>query len=236
MINITICDDDKNILEYLNKLLGKIIKIDYRIENFTSGYDLENYIKNIVYGNVQIVIIDIDLKDHLGIDIVKSIQSIYPHIKIIFMTGYVGYVEDIFEVDALYYLAKPIKEDKLKKSLDKALEAIESDKGKVVNLSMKGKVISLDLNKICYMESQLRIVIIHGDDFEQTVYKKLKEIENILPVNFIRCHQSYIVNIDKVEKLTSNYFLINNGAKVPISQSKYKSTKEKFLEYLGENL
>lgn len=232
-MDIAICDDDKNILQYLKKKIEITLEDNCQITTFESGYDLIEYIDSDI-SNPDIIFMDIDLKEHLGIDVAKKIQQKFNNIKIIFITGYASYVEDIFEVETLYYPAKPINEEKLKKALNKAMEVIKVNKEEILNI--KTEVVSINLNDVNYIESHLRTVIMHCGKIKKTIYKKLNEIENILPEKFIRCHQSYIVNMEKVNILTTNKFILKSGDKVPVSQSKYKDTKEKFLNYLGNNI
>lgn len=232
-MDIAICDDDKNILQYLKKKIEITLEDNCQITTFESGYDLIEYIDSDI-SNPDIIFMDIDLKEHLGIDVAKKIQQKFNNIKIIFITGYASYVEDIFEVETLYYPAKPINEEKLKKALNKAMEVIKVNKEEILNI--KTEVVSINLNDVNYIESHLRTVIMHCGKIKKTIYKKLNEIENILPEKFIRCHQSYIVNMEKVNILTTNKFILKSGDKVPVSQSKYKDTKEKFLNYLGNSI
>lgn len=232
-MDIAICDDDKNILQYLKKKIEITLEDNCQITTFESGYDLIEYIDSDI-SNPDIIFMDIDLKEHLGIDVAKKIQQKFNNIKIIFITGYASYVEDIFEVETLYYPAKPINEEKLKKALNKAMEVIKVNKEEILNI--KTEVVSINLNDVNYIESHLRTVIMHCGKIKKTIYKKLNEIENILPEKFIRCHQSYIVNMEKVNILTTNKFILKSGDKIPVSQSKYKDTKEKFLNYLGNSI
>ncbi len=232
-MDIAICDDDKNILQYLKKKIEITLEDNCQITTFESGYDLIEYIDSDI-SNPDIIFMDIDLKEHLGIDVAKKIQQKFNNIKIIFITGYASYVEEIFEVETLYYPAKPINEEKLKKALNKAMEVIKVNKEEILNI--KTEVVSINLNDVNYIESHLRTVIMHCGKIKKTIYKKLNEIENILPEKFIRCHQSYIVNMEKVNILTTNKFILKSGDKVPVSQSKYKDTKEKFLNYLGNSI
>lgn len=232
-MDIAICDDDKNILQYLKKKIEITLEDNCQITTFESGYDLIEYIDSDI-SNPDIIFMDIDLKEHLGIDVAKKIQQKFNNIKIIFITGYASYVEEIFEVETLYYPAKPINEEKLKKALNKDMEVIKVNKEEILNI--KTEVVSINLNDVNYIEGHLRTVIMHCGKIKKTIYKKLNEIENILPEKFIRCHQSYIVNMEKVNILTTNKFILKSGDKVPVSQSKYKDTKEKFLNYLGNSI
>ena len=139
-MDIAICDDDKNILQYLKQKIEIILEDNCEITTFENGYDLIEYINSDI-SNPDIIFIDIDLKDHLGIDIAKKIQQKFNNIKIIFITGNASYVEDIFEVETLDYLTKPINEEKLKKALNKAMEVIKVNKEEILNIKIKKEVV-----------------------------------------------------------------------------------------------
>lgn len=231
-MNIAICDDDNNILTYLNYTLDTILKSDCKIFKFHTGSALELYIDDNKC-NLDILIIDIDLGDENGIEIAKRIKVKYYNIKIIFITGFINYSQNIFEAEPTYFIAKPIKIENLTNALNLAIKSIENDKPNVLSLSSKGVVVSINLKKIKYIESVKRQVIIHETDDIIKIYSKLKDIENHLPSNFVRCHQSYIVNMDKTKYLNNHFFLLYDGQNIPISQSRYNKTKQKYLDYLG---
>ena len=90
------------------------------------------------------------------------------------------------------------------------------------------------MNNIKYIESNKRIAIIHEVDIKRKIYAKLNELEEILPRQFVRCHQSYIINLEKVRELNAHEFVLNTGERIPVSQLKYKETKNSFLQYLGD--
>ena len=132
-----------------------------------------------------------------------------------------------------YLLLKPLRKDKFKEAITKALK--ESKKGEgIKTFSVKGKIFNIKVNNIKYIESNKRVAIIHENDLIRKIYAKLNELEEILPKQFIRCHQSYIINLDKVSELSSHEFVLSTGERVPISQLKYKETKDLFIQYLGE--
>lgn len=73
-MDIAICDDDKNILQYLKQKIEIVLEDNCQITTFENGYDLIEYINSDI-SNPDIIFIDIDLKDHLGIDIAKKFNK-----------------------------------------------------------------------------------------------------------------------------------------------------------------
>ena len=126
-----------------------------------------------------------------------------------------------------------MKKDKFKEALIKAIKEDKTEES-VKTFSVKGKIFNIKINNIKYIESDKRVAIIHEKDIVRKIYAKLNELEELLPKQFIRCHQSYIINLDKVRELNSHEFVLNTGERIPISQLKYKETKNLFIQYLGE--
>ena len=110
------------------------------------------------------------------------------------------------------------------------------DKDLIKTFCIKGKVFSVKINNIKYIESNKRVIIIYEKDFKRKIYAKLSDLEKMLPEQFIRCHQSYIVNLGHAKELNSHEFILNTGEKVPVSQAKYRETKNTFIKYLGESI
>lgn len=232
-MNIAICDDNITILNYLDLTINNILKSNCKISKFNNGSALEFYIDDTLRSNLDILIIDIDLGNENGIEIAKRIKAKYSTIKVIFITGFIDYSKNIFDAEPTYFIVKPIQIENLTKALNTAIKSIEEDKPNILSLSSKSTVASIKLKKIKYIESIKRQIIIHETDNELKIYFKLKELEKQLPKNFIRCHQSYIVNMDKVKYLNMYFFSLHSGEQIPVSQSRYNKTKETFLDYLG---
>lgn len=89
------------------------------------------------------------------------------------------------------------------------------------------------LKDIYYIESQKRVINVHYYDGFSTYYYKLDEVEKKLKKNFLRTHQSFIVNLDKVKKLVNDGLLLYGGTIVPISRSRYKDVVGTVSRYLN---
>ncbi len=88
----------------------------------------------------------------------------------------------------------------------------------------KSTVMRVNYADIIWFESRQRIVILHGSTREISFYAKLSEVYELLPKEmFLRCHQSYIVNvdmIDHIDKVRRRIHLITDET-IEISKSYY---------------
>jgi DNA-binding LytR/AlgR family response regulator len=236
MDNIVLCDDDVFIVDKLSNMLKKKLGKECKVVKFTTGFSAYTYIVDVVNGDVDVLFIDIDLGVESGIDIARQIKEQYEGVKIIFITAHVQYSPDIFETYPTYFLTKPIDEKKLEAALERVEEEIENDRKNTMFYSSKGSVVRTTIRKIKYIESKKRIVIIHELNRTIEFYGKLDDVMVKLSNNFIRCHQSFIVNMNYVSNLTSSGFVLNDGTYVPVSQNKYGNTKKQLMKYLSDIL
>jgi len=233
-LNIIVCDDEivslKSIISYLNKLKQP----DFHITTVNSAQKLIAYLKK--DKEADILILDIDLGDDNGIDIAKKIKRQYPNVLIIFVTGYIDFAGDIFEADPIYLLVKPVKIEKLKLALDKAFQQIEKRKSLSVQIYSKGKMFNVNTRDILYIESSARRIKIYNISTIHHAYIKLNDIESKLPDCFIRCHQSFLVNMSFITGIKARGFVLQNGEVIPISQSRLKKAINLYTHYLGGSL
>ena len=128
------------------------------------------------------------------------------------------------------------EEDYVKDSLYKIIQIVDEDSAELLTIgnpeSKKGDSVVL-LKDIYYIESQKRVINIHYYDGFSTYYYKLDEVEKKLKKNFLRTHQSFIVNLDKVKKLVNDGLLLYGGTIVPISRSRYKDVVGTVSRYLN---
>ena len=179
---------------------------------------------------VQVVLLDIHLKDGTAFDILRQLQKV--NFLPIFITAYNEYAIDAIKCGALDYLLKPIDPDELKVALQKANNELLHEQ-------------QIDWVTDAYKSKNTRIVIKNSDGihflmFEELIYcqsdgaytsfvmsdgrnvlssKGLKEYEKLLPAHsFIRSHQSYLVNKRFIKKITRDHFIeLKNGALIPVS-------------------
>ena len=97
---------------------------------------------------------------------------------------------------------------------------------------------NISLERILYIESRLHKLefnIMEDRLNKYSIYGKLDEIENELDdKNFLRIHQSYLVNMKHIVKISRYEAVLNNGARLEIPKTRYKSAQEIFVSYKGE--
>lgn len=235
LINICICEDEKNdqelLLGYLNNIF-KDMDILYSVEVFSSGEELlENY-----SDNIDLILLDIQMEGLNGMDTARKIREIDKKVEIIFTTSLVEYVLEGYEVGAYRYLLKPIKYEDLKINVSKCIEEINL-RNKYIIIHEQGQKIKIDTSEITYIEVQKEDLTIHKLDKAYNTKGTMKGMEKeINSLRFFRCHKSYLVNLEYIRTIKQYIAILENKEEVPISRYRFKETKEKFFDLIGDKL
>ena len=210
MINFVLCDDNKSILNRLEKMLESIL-INNNLSgeiglSTTSPDDLISYIER---NSFDVVILDIDLKSNVsGIDLANIIRKKNKRAYIIFTTAHLEYLMVAYKYKTFDFLAKPITVERLEETITRLFDDISGDSAFffMINKS-KGYINSDD---ILFIQKQGKKAILKttGNDYELT--SSFSSILSRLPKNFIRCHKSYIVNLNKISHIQANNTIIFN--------------------------
>lgn len=212
MLGIAVFDDEKIIVDYVGELIKENLDVNAKIYKYTKLEEFKGDCKKGILQKINAIYIDIKIDSLNGIEIAQKIQQENPKIKIIYMTAYSQYSEAIFKTKPTYLLLKPIKKEQIKKSLERALQEEKQNKS-IKTFNIKGKIFNIEVEKIKYIESNKRVVIIYEEDLKRRIYGKLDEIEEMLSSNFVRCHQSYIVNLEHVRELNTHEFVLHTRRK-----------------------
>ena len=131
-------------------------------------------------------------------------------------------------------MLKPHSYEKLCGVMDRIVKNITVD-FKSYNISVRGGIVRIPRKNITYIESNNSKCIVHTSKNEEyTVYKRLSEIEQELNDRcFLRCHQSFLVNMDYILRADKE-FTLTNGDTVSIRQRSLKMMKKMYLDYLKE--
>lgn len=235
-MNAFICDDDARIAEYISFLLKSYQGCAFNVQNFLGEDDLLFYLHGEHRIIPELIFMDINLTSCNGINLAAKILKDFPTIKVIFITAEVRYCQDIFAAKPVAFLLKPIDSTRFNNALQLAIQQIESEQANIIMVNTQKTIFKLYLSKIVYIESRLRKVIYHTDEREYEVYAHLSDVEQRLSKNFVRCHKSYIVNLDFATSLEGVFIVLHNGEKISVSNSKIRAVKQRFTEYLSETL
>lgn len=233
MLNLVICDDEKSLRNDLRKVLETELELSgetFKITEFDCGEALVRALNEAVF---DVIFLDIEMKDLDGVATAREIRKKTTAPEIIFVTSYPDFVFQGYEVQALNYILKPYRREKIVSVLHTALERLGRDTEKYYLVESKGQTLRLPLDQVRYFSNDRRSVnAVTPEDF-YTFYKKLSELETELPENFVRIHNRYLVNLKHVQSIQGNSVLIGEE-ELPVSRSCKQDLAIAFAKYMLE--
>lgn len=224
MLSFAICDDNSNILNKLSHMLESLFikhSLDAEITfQSTKANKLVSYIKE---NNIDVLILDINLhSDITGLEIAKEVRKTNKNCYIIFTTGYFEYALVAYKYKTFDYLCKPITIERLEETILRLFEDATGSCKKYIRLDAKNTII--DENEVQYIKRDGMKIIFHTDNRDYEVYSSFAKIQDKLPDNFVRCHKSFIANVNNITKLEpiSNMIYFDNNSTCNIGP-KYKN-------------
>lgn len=234
-MRIGICDsnllDREIITDFLNDYFYKK-SIEYSICSYSSGKEL---IYDIQDGkNFDLIFLDIYIGNEFGISIAKQLrEKIGYDGKIVFLTATVDFAVDSYDVEAVGYLLKPVHTQKLHMVMNKITKNLDAE---VYRIKQRNNIHTLKIDSIIYVESSNSRCIIHSYNTDYVIYKRLNDIEAELNNRrFLRCHQSYLVNMDYIKNVDKQFELVN-GDFVCIRQRNLKAIKQQYVDYIKSKI
>lgn len=231
MVRILLCDDDPRFLQNLQNVIVGMIGVPAQFHTFTG---LEQ-ISDAILSRCDIALLDIDFagKRYNGIDIARKLRSFREDAVIIFITNYIEYAPEGYEVNAFRYVLKSDIREKLPLYLPDALARLCSER-EMLRIQISGERIDIPLNQILYIESNQHTVIAHTSHKEYTWYSALTALEQELePKGFLRIHKSYLVNMLHLKKYHSQGAVLNDGTALRVGEKNYAQQKKKYLFWKG---
>jgi two-component system, LytTR family, response regulator len=174
---------------------------------------------------IDLVFLDINMPDVLGIDFVKGMKK--PPM-IIFVTAHERYALQGFEVNAVDYLLKPVSFERFMIASEKAYANVINTMPAFDFIFVKSEhnVIKIELKNIHYIEGYKDYVkIITNEPKPIFTITTFKAMEEMLPSNFIRIHKSFIISVDKIVSMRKGRILVKDKY-LPIGDS-YKDAFNK---------
>ena len=238
MIRMILCDDDPIFLERMRADIRAALK-QLDTEAAIQTYPEAEMIPQEALRDCDIIFLDIDFngKKYTGINIARKIRSIRPNDIIIFLTNYIEYAPEGYEVQAFRYALKSEIDKKLPQYLQAAIDKLLVEK-EPFQINVSGESVTLYLDDILYIESQGHNAVIYSQKSEKRagtikeykVYSSLSKLEQQLSGRgFLRIQKSYLVNMRRLKQYRCNEALLDNGITLPVSEKTYSESKKNFL-------
>ncbi len=247
---VILVEDEKLARNRLKKLLNEhsdVIEIIGEADNGEDGYVLANKERP------DIIFLDIQMPVLNGFEMLDYIEY---NPKIIFTTAYEEYAIAAFEENSIDYLLKPIKPERLLKTIEKLsrVEKLESDTSvemekmmQVINrinpegerdsiaVSVGEKIIFIKFEDIIYFKAEDKYVFIHDKDNRKHIIDySLSSLEKKLPSFFFRVHRAHVINMDRIKEIHKGFngkyiFIMDDLEKTQITcgTSYIKGVKQK---------
>lgn len=249
MIKCIIIDDEKPARDEINYLLNK--QSDFQVVGEgQNGIDAVNLINS---EKPDVIFCDINMPLLNGIEVAKVLIKKGIEIQLVFITAYDEYAIQAFELCALDYLLKPIKDERFEQTLAKIknqweqknsnLERVDqllseyqppAEKPNHLCLYREGLLYPVKLDEVVYIHTEEKMVYFYTNKGVFETNKALSEIEEILPESqFFKCHRAYIINIDSIESVipwfNRTYRVKLNGfeEEIPVSRNQTNKLKKR---------
>lgn len=231
-MRIAVCDDSSFDRELIIDLLQHYFSrksLSCELVQYENGVNLLCDIEEDAW--FDIIFLDIYMNDILGIDVARKLRALQYNGEIIFLTSSSDFAVDSYDVAAAGYLLKPISVGKLCLFMDRVIQNFDAS---TYQVRQRSKVIRIPFREIMFVESSNSKCILHREGGSTyTMYKRLSEVENALnDGRFLRCHQSYLVNMDFIQ-LVEKQFLLVTGDIVLIRQRDLKTIRQTYLDYVS---
>ena len=231
-LRIAIVEDEESNQKILQDYLERLSKekgILFKIAVFNNGVAfLNNY-----QAEYDLVFMDIQMPFENGIEVSKALREKDKYVAIIFVTNFVDYAVNGYEVNALDFIIKPVNYSTFSMRFTRAIGRVKNREGRRVCLYLPDGPKWIDSREIYYIDIQNRMLHYHTPEGVYSVRGTLKDVqEQLADWNFVKCNQCYLVNLKFVSEIKKN-FVVVAGTELEISRRNRNAFLAAVTDYLG---
>lgn len=221
--------DQKQLVEFLRRY-EKENDVSFQISVFSDGAELlQNY-----PDRLDILLMDIMMEKMDGLKTARLIRRRDEQVLLIFVTSMLQYAVQGYSVDAMDFIVKPVTYMGLKLRLDRAVKRLRKNAARFLEIRNSEGVYSVAVPDICYLETANHRVVVHTKDRAIPANASMHTLEQQLAgMPFFRCHTSFLINLNYVEKIQGNDVWVN-GQLLSISRYRRKEFLEAWAAFLGD--
>lgn len=231
-MRIAICDDNEIQIGIFMHRINNFLKRNGDIKALITPYDKgQPLIDDVADGEwYDIVVLDIVLREENGIEVAKELRLNGYDGNIIFWTAHKEYVFEALDILPVHYIIKGSENGRIYGVVNRELENIHD---KTLTVKNKDYFHRVDFCHIEYIESRNKYITIHCTcGITHMQRGKLSDVEKQLDRRFLRCHQSYIVNMDEVWELRADFRMVS-GDVVPIRRKDLSTIRKLYEGYIA---
>ena len=252
IIHIAVCDDDVNILNFMERYLQEknkeLQEEELSIYLYKSGAD---FLRDIERGMIfHMAFLDIEM-DVDGITVGQTLRGKKEGIDtiLIYISRYKTRFEELVDICISGFISKPICKERLNKVFGRGLEKAKRycnimAASRIFQYQVRREKRYVDVDKILYLKNTLSWVSIYTCTWDatektayvlDTFYAKMSTLIERLPKNeFIFCERSHIVNMHYVKEIAATHLILKDkeGTQIPISSRRITGTKKAYIDFL----
>ena len=233
MIKLAICEDEqaiaKQIAQFVQNwsfLRAKAVCLRHfeSAEAFLFAYEDDK--------SVEILLLDIQMGEMDGMTLAHKIREGNERVQIIFITGISDYIAEGYDVSAVHYLLKPVKEERLFAALNKAAANLSKPK-RAISVDAADGITLVAVDSITYIEALNNELIITTKEGIINCKMPLYRIDEVIAdARFVKTHRSYLVNLAHVKRVTRTEVILDNGLSLPLSRRLHNDVNSALMKYV----
>ncbi|MBI5219455.1 MAG: response regulator transcription factor [Bacteroidia bacterium] len=238
MIDTILVDNEEHFIIGFSKLLKNNLP---EINIVATANTIADAVELVKENKPRLVFLDIEMNNETGFDLFKHFKKI--DFDIIFVTSHDEFAIKAIKYAAFDYILKPVDVEELRLTIDRLISKEPqkiSQNNEMINLLLdnfhtrlykkialsasKGlRIVQIDKIERCHADASYSYVFLSNKE-KITVSKNLTQIEELLPEDiFIRCHKSYLVNINFIKEYSyedGGTIVMMDAVKIPVSVRK----------------
>jgi len=193
-MKILLVDDEHLALSRLERMIGELG------HEFVSASSATDALKKMEKTTFDMAILDINMPRTSGIELAQKIRYAQSDCFVVFQTAFEEHALKAYELGAIGYITKPYSKEDLELNITRALRYQKQKRKKF--MSKNGNEYYLvDEDDIYYIKADLTEVMIRSSHGFSYYNKKISQMEHLLSDQFFKVHRSYIINLEKIEKM-----------------------------------
>ncbi|SFZ70858.1 LytR/AlgR family response regulator transcription factor [Chitinimonas taiwanensis] len=207
LLRVFLVDDEPPALSRLQDLLADC-RAEVPHEVVGSAQTGTEAIEKLVAHPADLVLTDINMPGMNGLELARHLNRLHHRPAVVFCTAFDEFAVQAFEVHALDYLLKPIREERLLAALRRArelphpaqdtLQALSPSARRYFSVAERGRVRLVPVDAVLYLKAELKYVTLKTREAEYLLEESLTQLENEFGERFLRIHRNCLVARDKL--------------------------------------
>ncbi len=228
-MRIALCEDEADSCRTLSRLVRAFCEereLEIEIEIFSCGEDFLASERE-----YDIVFVDVYLAGMDGVETVKRLPGA-AHCQIVFTTVSREHAIEAFGLNAAHYLVKPLTAQSVTQAMERCLARLGKSPGESLLVKTDRGTIPVPMEQIMYIEVRNKLCTIHTENKDIQTCTSLNSLFEQLDSSFLRAQRSYVVNMGFIGSISSDWVILRDGEKIPLSRNNRAGLKGQYQKFL----